>query len=284
MNLQGIQAIIFDSRCSSGLSTQMPSREEYLQRYLQPLFRESLERLSSLGYKLLWLEEDYPLSALFLKKLQLLHFFEKIYALPKKTVADGADFESILSSSGYAPSQVLYLSFEMSASYIVAKKLGFSCFLFQEGADSSLSRFCIPKFYTLVPLLLKSKQAPPLYVTYQRQSVLNSLVGLHSLKPFSYVRNTKTLSSLIDSVFQQTSPSSLNLEQAILASWEEIVGEKLSSQCRPGRIVKGKHLVVLAYNAIIKQELHFKTKQILKKLQALTGGEQLCALSIQQRS
>lgn len=283
MQLEAIQAIVFDTRCSTQVSAPVPSCEEYLQRYLQPLFRESLERLSSLNYTLFWLQDKESSVPLFLDKLQLLHFFKKIYTLKKTSLPDESDFEAMLSTVGYKPSQLLYLCFEMGPAYVRAKQLGLYCILFRERQEALPSRACVPKLYDLVPLLLKSKQATPLYNTQQRASVMNSLVGISTLKPFVYERRTKALGSLIDKLLQHASSSNVHLEQAILGAWQDIVGEKLAAQCRPGRIVKDKHLVVVAYNAIIKQELHFKTQSILKKLQGLAGGEQLCALSIQQR-
>ncbi len=282
MKLQSIQAIIFDARFTA-LQAGNFSREGTLLGYLQPFLRESLERLGMLGYAFFWLDADRAAAENFLNSQHILHFFKKIHALPLEIHPQPSSFEGVLRESGYLPEHVLYLSFQLNHCYILAKKIGCACFLFQESAATGTPRVCLPKLYTLVPWLIKSKGLAPLYWNGPRRSVLQLCLGIPGWSPFVPPKNTKPLSELVDQVFQQLQPGDPRLEEAILRSWETIVGSRLASQCRPGRLVRGRQLVILAYNAIIKQELHFQARPILKKLQGLPGGEQLVEISIQQR-
>lgn len=281
MKLQSIQAIIFDAHFLTKRSGS-PSREEALQGHLQPFFRESLERLSVLGYTFFWLDEDRDVAESFLRSQHVLHFFKKIYALPEAKVREGDYLSFLLGDGSYLPHQVLYLSFQLHRFYILAKKAGLSCFLFQQEEGLPRLRACLPKLYALVPWLIKSKGLVPFHWNTQRRSILQDCLGLPDMNPFALPKTTKALSDLVDTVFQKIYPANASLEGSILRAWEAIVGSKLASQSRPGCLVRGKQLIILAYNALVKQELHFQARPILKKLQALPGGEQLSAIRIQQ--
>ena len=83
MKLSSIQAIVFDARFPK-LQPSSPRREEALLRYVQPLFRESLERLSVLGYTLWWLDDDSVYASEFLKKHHIIHLILIIYPFGSK--------------------------------------------------------------------------------------------------------------------------------------------------------------------------------------------------------
>lgn len=282
MNLQSIQAIVFDARFP-GLQNRNLSREEALLSYLQPFFRESLERLSALSYTFFWLDESLSLAEGFLRGQYVFHFFKQIYPVPLEKDSLEGPLGPFIKDTGYRPEHVLYVSFELHPFYIFAKQIGCSCFLFHAEEKSFSLRTSLPKLYALVPWLLKSKGLAPLYWSGPRRNVLQACLGLQGFSPFVRPKNTKSLAELVDKVFQQLPPSNPRLEEAIVNSWEGIVGAKLASQCRPGRIIKGRQLMILAYNTIVKQELHFQARSILKKLQGLPGGEQFLEISIQQR-
>ncbi len=282
MKLSSIQAIVFDARFPKTQQDSL-SREQALLRYLQPYFRESLERLSVLGYTFFWLDEDRSIAENFLKDKHIFHFFNKIYALPSKVFPENKSFELLLREAGYLPQHILYLSFQLHSFYIVAKSIGYACFLFQEDGEFGSLRACLPKLYVLVPWLIKSKGLAPLYWSGPRQTVLQAYLGIGGLSPFRVSQHTRPLSTLVDQVLQKIQPTNAPLEEAILSSWEAIVGPRLASQSRPGRLVKGRQFVILAYNGIIRQELHFQAQSILKRVQSLPGGEQLVEISIQQR-
>lgn len=286
MKLSSIQAIVFDARFPK-LQPSNPRREEALLRYVQPLFRESLERLSVLGYTLWWLDDDSVYASEFLKKHHIIHFFRNIYIFcatpPPPEPPPVHPLERLFRDSAYLPQQVLYLSFQLHSSYILAKSMGCACFLFQEEAAEGSLRPCLPKLYALVPWLIKSKGLAPLYWNGPRRTVLQSYLGMGGFSPLGGSKNLKSLGSLVDAALQKLQPTNASLEEAIVQSWEMIVGAKLASQSRPGRLVKGRQLVILAYNAIIKQELYFQARPILKRLQGLPGGEQLVEISVQQR-
>ena len=54
----------------------------------------------------------------------------------------------------------------------------------------------------------------------------------------------------------------------LLEIWKEAVGPELAAQSRPGNVARGALQVHVA-NSAIMQEIHFRKKQILHKLQKL---------------
>lgn len=65
-----------------------------------------------------------------------------------------------------------------------------------------------------------------------------------------------------------------------MANWKAIVGEKTAHRCRPQKIVKERVLVITATNSVVRSELQFNQRQVLKRIQQIEGCEGIRELVI----
>lgn len=96
----------------------------------------------------------------------------------------------------------------------------------------------------------------------------------------SFLRNTKTLDTLLDKALKKLVPDARNLEELIMKNWREIVGTHFSHRVSPQTIRQDNVLVILAKNAMIKSELIFKEKEIFAKIRSIPGCEAIKAIDI----
>ncbi|MEO0795980.1 MAG: DUF721 domain-containing protein [Verrucomicrobiota bacterium] len=85
----------------------------------------------------------------------------------------------------------------------------------------------------------------------------------------SRAREAKPIDSVVEVILERYKIGKPTAEEIIVKNWKDIVGEETAHRARPMKIVNGKQLVILAANSVIKQELLFAERQILKRVRAL---------------
>lgn len=100
-------------------------------------------------------------------------------------------------------------------------------------------------------------------------NLIANLRGVPEDRSRSRRRDATPIDSLMEVVFERYKIGQPTAEEIIVKHWRDIVGEQTAHRCRPMKIVNGKQLVILASSSVIKQELLFAERQILKKVRAL---------------
>ncbi len=60
-------------------------------------------------------------------------------------------------------------------------------------------------------------------------------------------------------------------ERTILKHWKDLLGEERAGRCAPARLQRDGTLVVLAPNPVVRQELSFDKRRLLRKIRGLPG-------------
>lgn len=100
-------------------------------------------------------------------------------------------------------------------------------------------------------------------------NLIANLRGLPEDESRSRPRDVKPIDSVVEVILERYKIGKPTAEEIIVKNWKEIVGEETAHRCRPMKLVNGKQLVILASNSVIKQELLFSERQILKRIRAL---------------
>ncbi|WP_309397849.1 DUF721 domain-containing protein [Cerasicoccus maritimus] len=100
-------------------------------------------------------------------------------------------------------------------------------------------------------------------------NLIANLRGVPEDRGRSVSRQAKPIDSLVEVIIERYKIGKPTAEEIIVKNWKDIVGEKTAHRARPMKIVNGKQLVILASNSVIKQELLFTERQILKRIRAL---------------
>jgi hypothetical protein len=96
-------------------------------------------------------------------------------------------------------------------------------------------------------------------------------------------RHAVPLDNLLGVVFEQYKIEKPTVEKALMGSWREIMGPQLAHRTSPLKLIdQGKVLLIGVGNATLRQELQFRSRDILNKIQAQPGCEAI--KSIQFRS
>ena len=84
-----------------------------------------------------------------------------------------------------------------------------------------------------------------------------------------YKRDIIQIDSAIEVILQKYKIGPNSIEDTLMHYWRDIVGEQTAHRCRPQRILNDKRLVIVTSNPVIRQELLFKKRAILKKLHSI---------------
>jgi hypothetical protein len=88
------------------------------------------------------------------------------------------------------------------------------------------------------------------------------------------------LDSVIEVILKQYRIGEKTPQQVLMENWREVIGQSHAHRCSPLRIVNHTQLVVQVSNAVLRQELQFKERQILKKIQTLEGCQNIRQLRL----
>lgn len=108
-----------------------------------------------------------------------------------------------------------------------------------------------------------------------RRDVENLIASLRGLPgDFSRSREDRAvgLGSLVSVLEERHALQRESPEHVIMAHWREILGPH-ADRCRPERVDKAGRLVIQVSSAVLKQELAFQERTILRKIAQLSGCE-----------
>ena len=81
----------------------------------------------------------------------------------------------------------------------------------------------------------------------------------------------KNMETVMDQVIREYQLNTTKPEEAILAEWQSLVGERNAGHTRPWKLDRANRLFVAVSNPVVKQELQFHRKLILERIRKLPG-------------
>lgn len=88
-------------------------------------------------------------------------------------------------------------------------------------------------------------------------------------------KTEKEMSVTLDRILNKYKIGTESLEDTINENWPQIVGQANARNCSPSRIEREHTLIISVSNPVIRQELEFNKRIILKNLQAIKGGRKI---------
>jgi len=116
-----------------------------------------------------------------------------------------------------------------------------------------------------------SKQPPNEFFNRQRNNLVAAFRGMPTDYSRAQLRKTCDMEQLMDEVIHKFKISERRPEEVINDNWPAIVGDYNARHANPVRLDRGQKLFVQVSNSVVKQELFFARKLILKQLQQLPG-------------
>ena len=108
--------------------------------------------------------------------------------------------------------------------------------------------------------------ANPHSFSRKTNNLIATFRGLPKDRSRAYFRDEQNLESVMDKVIMRFQIEEGRPEEAIMAQWTSIVGNKNAKFAHPHRLDRGYRLFVLVNNPVVKQEMQFHKKLILKRL------------------
>lgn len=112
------------------------------------------------------------------------------------------------------------------------------------------------------------------------ENLIASFRGLPPDESSSIPRKVLPLDALIESLQKKYRWNEKSTEEIIMEHWREIVGDKAAHRARPGQLVRGKTLVIVVANSVLRQELSFRQNEILRKIRQLPNCQEICEVII----
>ena len=84
--------------------------------------------------------------------------------------------------------------------------------------------------------------------------------------------SVRLVGDLVQAIFKKYHAQNHSIEQVLLKNWPLIVGERYTRYCRPLRLTRhNTRLLISTANPLVRQELTFKNKHFLQKIQSVEG-------------
>lgn len=94
----------------------------------------------------------------------------------------------------------------------------------------------------------------------------------------STLRDSKGINFLIDNCVKSYKIGEEHHTDQIMANWKDIVGIKNAHRCCPKTFSRG-NLVIAVANPVVRNELQFKSREIISQIQALQGCESISGIT-----
>lgn len=91
-------------------------------------------------------------------------------------------------------------------------------------------------------------------------------------------KTERDVSSVVDRLMAKYKIGVESLEDRINENWPKIVGAANAKNCTPSRIDRETTLIIAVANPVIRQELEFNKRLILKNLHTLEGARKIRAI------
>ena len=137
---------------------------------------------------------------------------------------------------------------------------------------------------------MKSPSSPPPLrlgeesLTWQEQRLLAQFRNVRHWEPNASVRNLKPIHGTVERLVRKWNLGELiPAEQIIIRQWKELLGSDRAQRCQPVRITGGTRLIIAVAHPVLRQELEFEKRAILRKLRALPGCESIHSIQFQNR-
>lgn len=103
----------------------------------------------------------------------------------------------------------------------------------------------------------------------QAESLIADLRKVPHRKSPAVIRDILPLDNVVEVLFERYKIGKESVEDTIMRRWRDIVGSEAAHRCRPHKIVDGKRLVIITTNAVLRQELAFRKRDILRQLREI---------------
>jgi hypothetical protein len=121
-------------------------------------------------------------------------------------------------------------------------------------------------------------------LTWQEQRLLAQFRNVRHWEPHASGRNLKPIHGTVERLMRKWNLGELiPAEQTIIRHWKELLGPERAQRCQPVRIAGDTRLVVAVAHPVLRQELEFEKRNILRKLRALPGCESIHSIQFQNR-
>ena len=112
------------------------------------------------------------------------------------------------------------------------------------------------------------------------ENLIANLRGVPENRSRARLRPAKSIDELLDRpILHGRRSQHPHKETVIMNHWAEVIGDtQLCHRCRPVRITLDAKLVVAVADPVLRQELQFRRKSMLARLQRLEGCQTLKAV------
>lgn len=102
------------------------------------------------------------------------------------------------------------------------------------------------------------------------ENMVASLRGLPTDRRRSRNRPLQGMDTMMDLLIAKYKIGAPSIEETIMRNWREIITPALASRCMPEKIDRDT-LILRAANPVLRQEILFKQREILARLQKIDG-------------
>lgn len=110
------------------------------------------------------------------------------------------------------------------------------------------------------------------------ERLISNFRGIPENYPGEAPKTEREMATVLDRILDKYKIGVESLEDRINENWSQIVGAGNARNCSPSRIERDTTLIIAVSNPIIRQELEFNKRLILKNLHVIKDGRQIRAL------
>lgn len=110
------------------------------------------------------------------------------------------------------------------------------------------------------------------------RKVLNMIADMRGLprdRSRSFIRETKDVSVVLNKCLDKYGLGKVRVEDEVMNNWREIIGDKYAHRVCPQKVRRDDYLVVTVPSAMVRSELEFGKRDIVRRLRSVVGCEHL---------
>ncbi|MDG2169202.1 MAG: DUF721 domain-containing protein [Opitutales bacterium] len=113
------------------------------------------------------------------------------------------------------------------------------------------------------------------FFSRKTNNLIASFRGLPPDRSRAWNKKVKDLDAVMDTLVDRFKLGTTQPEETITNEWVSLVGENNAKYANPWRLDRGRTLYVQVSNPVVKQEMQFSKKVLLKRLNSLRGCEKI---------